>query len=84
MFVLGTWRPPGVVELETLVAEVGPAVSTALSGLQGLRSLTEATHYSHAAQAHCVSVPGGRQGGETVERVGVDTKRGQSENTEQH
>ena len=59
MFMLRPWRPPRVVQLETLVAEIGPAVGAALRGLQGLRGFAELTHDSHAAQTHCVSVPGG-------------------------
>lgn len=62
MFVLGARCPPGVVELETLVTEAGSAVGAALSGLQGLGRLAELTHYSHTAQAHCVSVPKRRRG----------------------
>lgn len=48
--MLSSRRPPGVVELETLVAEVGLAVGTALSGLQGLRRFAEAAHNRHAVQ----------------------------------
>lgn len=59
MFMLCPWRTPRVIELETLIAEIGPAVGAALGGLQGLRRLTELAHHSHTAQAHCVSVPGG-------------------------
>lgn len=49
--------PPRVVQLETLIAEVGPAVSAALCGLQGLGRLTELAHHSHTAQTDCMSVP---------------------------
>ena len=59
VLVLGPWRPPWVIQLETLVAEIGPAVGAALRGLQSLRRFTELAHHGHAAQAHCVSVPGG-------------------------
>lgn len=59
MFVLSSRGSPGVVEFETLVAEVGLAVSAALSGLQSVRRLTELAHHCHTAQTHCVSVPGG-------------------------
>lgn len=58
MFVLRPRRTPGVVQLETLVTEIGPAVGTALGGLQSLRRLTELAHHGHTAQTHCVSVPG--------------------------
>lgn len=58
VLVLCPLRSPWVIELETLVAEIGPAVSAALSGLQRVRRLTELAHDSHTAQAHCVSVPG--------------------------
>lgn len=64
MFVLSSRGSPGVVEFETLVAEVGLAVSTALSGLQGLRRLTETTHNGYAAQTDCVPVPKGQTGGQ--------------------
>lgn len=49
MFMLCPWRPPWVVQLETLITEIGPAVSTALSSLQSLRGLTELAHDSHTA-----------------------------------
>lgn len=58
--MLSSRRPPGVVEFETLVAEVGLAVGTALSGLQRLGRFTEATHDRHAAQTHCLPVPEGK------------------------
>lgn len=64
VFVLSSRGSPGVVEFETLVAEVGLAVSAALGGLQRLRRLTEATHDGYAAQAHCVPVPEGQTGGD--------------------
>lgn len=57
VLVLGTRRTPGVVQLETLVTEIGPAVSAAFSGLQGLRGLAELTHHCHAAKTHCLPVP---------------------------
>lgn len=60
VFMLRPWRPPRVVQLETLIAEISPAVGAALGGLQSMRRLTELAHHSHAAQTHCVSVPGGR------------------------
>lgn len=60
MFMLCPWRPPRVVQLETLITEIGPAISAALSGLQSVRRLTELAHHCHTAQTHCVSVPGGR------------------------
>lgn len=59
MFMLCPWRPPWVIQLETLVAEIGPAVSTAFGGLQSLRRFTKLAHHSHIAQTHCVSVPRG-------------------------
>ncbi len=62
VFVLCPWRPPRVVEFKTLIAEVGLAVSAALSGLQRLRRLTETTHDGHAAQTDCVPVPKGQTG----------------------
>lgn len=62
MLVLGARSPPWVVQLEALVAEVGLAVSAALSGLQGLGGLAEAAHYGNAAQADCVPVPWGQRG----------------------
>ena len=64
MFMLCPWRPPRVIQLETLITEIGPAVSAALGGLQSLRRLTKLTHHSHTAQTHCVSVPGGGAEGE--------------------
>lgn len=57
MLVLSSRGPPGVVEFETLVAEVGFAVGAALSGLQRLRRFTETAHYRHAAQADRLPVP---------------------------
>ena len=65
VFVLCPWRPPGVIKLETLVAEIGSAVGTPLSGFQSLRRLAKLAHHSDTAQAHCVSVPG-----ESVKRQG--------------
>lgn len=62
MFVLSSGRSPRVVEFETLVAEVGLAVSAAFCGLQRLRRLTETTHDGHAAQTDCVPVPRGQTG----------------------
>lgn len=62
MFMLGSRGSPGVVEFETLVAEVGFAVSASLSGLQRLRRLTETTHDGYTAQAYCVPVPKGHTG----------------------
>ena len=62
MFVLGSGGSPGVVEFETLIAEVGLAVSTALRGLQRQRRFTETTHDGYAAQIYCVPIPGGEQG----------------------
>ncbi|TNN42662.1 hypothetical protein EYF80_047159 [Liparis tanakae] len=56
VFVLRSRRPPRVIQLETLVAEIRPAVSAALSGLQSLRRLTELAHHGHAAQTHGVPV----------------------------
>lgn len=64
MFMLCPWCPPWVIQLETLIAEIGPAVSAAFGGLQSLRRFTKLTHHSHTAQTHCVSVPGG--GGEKM------------------
>lgn len=63
MFVLSSRGSPGVVELETLIAEVGLAVSAALGGLQRLGGLAEATHDGDAAQTDGVSVPKGQRGG---------------------
>lgn len=51
-----------MVEFKTLVAEVGLAVSAALSGLQRLRRLTETTHDGYTAQTYCVPVPKGHTG----------------------
>lgn len=51
-----------MVKFETLVAEVGLTVSTALGGLQRLRRFTESTHDSYAAQAYSVPVPKGHTG----------------------
>lgn len=62
MFVLSSGGSPRVVELKTLIAEVGLAVSATLSGLQRLRRLTETTHDGYAAQTHCVPVPKGQTG----------------------
>lgn len=59
MFVLSAGGSPRVVEFETLVAKVGFAVSTALSGLQRLRRFTEGTHDGHTAQTYSVPVPEG-------------------------
>ena len=58
MLMLCPWCPPWVIELETLITEIGSAVSTAFGGLQSLRRFTELAHHCHTAQAHCVSVPG--------------------------
>lgn len=55
--MLSSRGPPGVVEFETLVAEVCFAVGAALSGLQRLRRFTETTHYGHAAQSGRLPVP---------------------------
>lgn len=52
-------RPPRVVQLETLVAEIGPAVGATLCGLQRLGRLAELAHHSHTAQADGVSIPCG-------------------------
>ncbi len=60
--MLSSRGSPGVVEFETLVAEVGLAVSAAFSGLQRLRGLTETTHDGYAAQTYCVPVPKGQTG----------------------
>lgn len=60
MFVLSSRGSPGVVEFETLIAEVGLAVSAALRGLQRLRRFTEAAHDGDAAQTYCVPVPTGQ------------------------
>lgn len=57
VLMLCPWRSPWVIEFETLIAEIGPAVSTALGGFQSLRRLTKLAHHSHTAQTHCVSVP---------------------------
>lgn len=57
VFVLGARCAPRVVQFETLVAEVGPAVGAAFSGFQGLRRFAELTHDRHSAQTHCVPVP---------------------------
>lgn len=59
MFVLRPRRPPRMIQLETLVAEIGPAVSTTFGGLQSVRRFAELTHHCNAAQTHRVSVPGG-------------------------
>lgn len=59
-------RPPWVIQLEALVAEIGPAVGAALGGLQRLRRLTELAHDGHTAQAHRVPVPGGGVGREAT------------------
>lgn len=58
MFVLRPWRPPRMIQLETLVAEIGPAVGATFAGLQSLRRFAELAHHSNVAQTHCVSVPG--------------------------
>lgn len=63
VFVLSSGSSPGVVEFETLVAEVGLAVSTAFSGLQRLRRFTETTHDGYTAQTYSVPVPRGQTGG---------------------
>ena len=70
VLVLGPGRSPGVVELETLVAEVGPAVGTALGGFQSLGRFAEAAQDGHTAQTHRVSVPDGegRQTGSHTDR----------------
>lgn len=57
MFMLSSRRSPRVVELETLVAKVGLAVSAALGSLQRLGRLTETAHDGYAAQTYCVPVP---------------------------
>lgn len=57
VFVLGSRCAPGVVQLEALVTEVGPAVSAAFGGLQSLRRFAELTHDCHAAETHGVPVP---------------------------
>lgn len=57
VLMLRPWRSPWVIEFETLIAEIRPAVSTALGGFQSLRRLTELAHHSHTAQTHRVSVP---------------------------
>lgn len=62
MFVLSSRGSPGVVEFETLVTEVGLAISAALRGLQGLGRLTETTHDGYTAQTYCVPVPKGQTG----------------------
>lgn len=49
--------PPRVVQLEALVAEIGPAVGAALCGLERLGRLTELAHHSHTAQADGVAIP---------------------------
>lgn len=59
VFVLSPRRPPGVVEFETLVAEVGLAVGTALGRLQRLGRFTEPAQDGHAAQTYGVTVPAG-------------------------
>lgn len=56
-------RPPRVVQLETLVAEIAPAVGAALCGLERLGRLTELAHHSHAAQADGVSIPVEKEAG---------------------
>lgn len=53
-----------MVEFETLIAEVGLAVSAALGGLQRLGRLAEPTHDGDAAQTDGVSVPKGQTGAE--------------------
>ncbi len=57
VFVLGSRCAPGVVQLEALVTEVGPAVSAAFAGLQSLRRFAELTHDCHAPETHGVPVP---------------------------
>lgn len=57
--MLSSRRPPGVVEFEALVAEVGLAVGAALRGLQRLRRFAEAAHDRHAAQTYRLPVPEG-------------------------
>ena len=64
--MLGPGGSPGVVQLETLVAEVGLAVCTALGGLQGLGGLTEATQDGHTAQADRVAVPAVQRAGGSI------------------
>lgn len=59
-------RPPRVVELKALIAEVGPAVAAALGGLQALRGLAELAHDGHAAQTDRVPVPAGAGGGQNT------------------
>lgn len=58
--MLSSRRSPRVVELETLVAKVGLAVSAALGSLQRLGRLTETAHDGYAAQTYCVPVPKGQ------------------------
>ena len=58
VFVLRPGSSPGVVQFETLVAEVGLTVGAAFSGLQGLRGFTETTHDGHTAQTYRLPVPG--------------------------
>ena len=60
--MLSSGSSPGVVEFEALIAEVGFAVSTAFSGLQSLRRLTETTHDGYTAQTDSVPVPRGQRG----------------------
>lgn len=62
VFMLSSWCSPGMVEFETLIAEVGLAVSAAFSSLQRLRWLTKTTHDGDAAQTYCVPVPRGQTG----------------------
>lgn len=57
VFVLSARRTPGVIQLKTLITEIGPAVRAAFSGLQCLRWLAELTHHCQTAQTHCLSVP---------------------------
>lgn len=57
VFMLSAWSAPGVVELKTLVTEIGPAVRTAFRSLHRLGGLTELTHDCHAAQTDRVPVP---------------------------
>lgn len=57
VLVLRPRCPPRVVQLETLIAEIGPAVGAALCGLQRLGRLAKLAHHSHAAQADRVPIP---------------------------
>lgn len=53
-------RPPRVVQLETLIAEISPAVGAALRCLERLGRLAELAHHGHTAQANGVSIPWGK------------------------